>query len=138
MCVYVTYDAQVAEKSLLQTLFELHVVKWCHLDVSPGNVMLQSHSDHPWDTLRLVDFGFAKQFEAGTFCHGQKCLFIKVTFVHVSQLLSRQLLVFHCFQCAAIAKLVAASSVPEILKGMIGCLSFDALMSTHICMTQHT
>lgn len=80
--------------TLLQTLFQLHVAKWCHLDVSPGNVMLQWHSDHPWDTLRLVDFGFAKHFEAGTFCHGHNCLEIKVTFVHLSQLLSRQLLVF--------------------------------------------
>ena len=67
--MYVTYDAQAAEKNLLQTLLHLHMAEWCHLDVSPGNVMLQSHSDHPWDTLRLVDFGFAKQFEAGMFCH---------------------------------------------------------------------
>lgn len=72
MCV--SYEAQVAEKSLLQTLFNLHVVKWCHLDVSPGNVMVQWHSDHPWDTLRLVDFGFAKQFETGTFYCGNNCL----------------------------------------------------------------
>ncbi|KAL0055509.1 hypothetical protein WJX82_001356 [Trebouxia sp. C0006] len=55
----------VVAAQLLDTLFQLHVAKWCHLDVSPGNVMLQWHSDHPWDTLRLVDFGFAKQFEAG-------------------------------------------------------------------------
>lgn len=90
----ITYDAQVAETCLLQTLFHLHVAKWCHLDVSSGNVMLQRHSDHPWDTLRLVDFGFAKQFETGTFCCGHNCLKSKVTFVHIPQLLSRQLLVF--------------------------------------------
>lgn len=72
--MYVTYDTQVAEKSLLQTLIQLHEAKWCHLDVSSGNVMLQWHNDHPWDTLRLVDFGFAKEFETGTICCGHNCL----------------------------------------------------------------
>ncbi|DBA75917.1 TPA: hypothetical protein ACH3X2_008978 [Trebouxia sp. C0005] len=60
----------VVAAQLLETLFNLHVVKWCHLDVSPGNVMVQWHSDHPWDTLRLVDFGFAKQFETGDLADG--------------------------------------------------------------------
>ena len=92
--VYVTYDAHIAEKSLLQTLLQLHVVKLCHLDVSPGNVMLQWYSDHPWDTLRLVDFGFAKQFETGTSCCGHNCWKSKVAFVRIQQLLSRQLVVF--------------------------------------------
>ena len=28
--------------------------------------MLQWKSEHPWDTLRLIDFGFAQRFETGT------------------------------------------------------------------------
>jgi predicted molibdopterin-dependent oxidoreductase YjgC len=36
--------------------------------------MLQWHSDHPWDTLRLVDFGFAKHYETGQFSYRSSCL----------------------------------------------------------------
>ena len=28
--------------------------------------MLQWKSEHPWDTLRLIDFGFAQHFKKGT------------------------------------------------------------------------
>ncbi len=36
--------------------------------------MLQWHSDHPWDMLRLVDFGFAKHYETGQFSYRSSCL----------------------------------------------------------------
>lgn len=51
----------------MQTLFFLHLDSTvCHLDLTPANIMLQAHCDDPWDTLRLIDFGFAAIFNPGT------------------------------------------------------------------------
>ena len=50
----------------MQTLFFMHLgSNLCHLDVTPSNIMLQAHADSPWDTLRLIDFGFASEFNPG-------------------------------------------------------------------------
>ena len=51
---------------LMQTLFQLHLESnLCHLDVTPSNIMLQAHCDDPWDSVRLIDFGFAACFNPG-------------------------------------------------------------------------
>ena len=39
--------------------------KICHLDITPGNIMLQSTPANPWDAVRLIDFGFATKFNPG-------------------------------------------------------------------------
>ena len=50
----------------MQTLFFTHLdSNFCHLDVTPSNIMLQTHADSPWDTVRLIDFGFAASFDPG-------------------------------------------------------------------------
>ena len=50
----------------LQTLNHMHVdSKICHLDTTPGNIMLQSSPANPWDSVRLIDFGFATKFNPG-------------------------------------------------------------------------
>lgn len=50
----------------VQTLFELHCASnFYHLDLSPDNIMLRSDKSKPWDTLRLIDFGFASKFNPG-------------------------------------------------------------------------
>ena len=43
----------------LQTLNHMHMDgKVCHLDITPGNIMLQSKPANPWDAVRFIDFGF--------------------------------------------------------------------------------
>lgn len=37
----------------------------CHLDITPANIMLQSTFANPWDAMRLIDFGFAMEFDPG-------------------------------------------------------------------------
>lgn len=37
----------------------------CHMDLSPDNIMLRSDKSNPWDTLRLIDFGFAAKYNPG-------------------------------------------------------------------------
>ena len=50
----------------VQTLWELHCASHlCHLDLSPDNIMLRTDNSNPWDTLRLIDFGFATEFNPG-------------------------------------------------------------------------
>lgn len=50
----------------VQTLWRLHCgSNFCHLDLSPDNIMLRSDKSNPWDTLRLIDFGFAANFNPG-------------------------------------------------------------------------
>ena len=50
----------------VQTLWRLHCSSnFCHLDLSPDNIMLRSDKSNPWDTLRLIDFGFAAHFQPG-------------------------------------------------------------------------
>ena len=50
----------------VQTLWNLHCAgNLCHLDVSPENIMLRSNKSNPWDSLRLIDFGFASRFNPG-------------------------------------------------------------------------
>lgn len=45
----------------MQTLFHMHInAAVCHLDLTPGNVMLETHSNNPYDTVRIIDFGLAK------------------------------------------------------------------------------
>ena len=51
---------------VLQTLNRMHLdSEICHMDITPSNVMLQSNPGCPWDAVRLIDFGFAKEFNAG-------------------------------------------------------------------------
>ncbi|KAL3137997.1 hypothetical protein ABBQ38_005234 [Trebouxia sp. C0009 RCD-2024] len=41
------------------------------MDITPGNIMLQSKPVNPWDVVRIIDFGFAKWFNEGDdFCKG--------------------------------------------------------------------
>ena len=50
----------------VQTLFWLHCAcNICHLDLSPDNVMLLLDKSNPWNTLKLIDFGLARGFNAG-------------------------------------------------------------------------
>ena len=50
----------------VQTLELLHVrALICHLDITNTNVMMQAHSTYMWDSLRLIDFGFARSFDKG-------------------------------------------------------------------------
>ena len=50
---------------VMQTLFHLHLnAALCHLDLTPGNLML-AHRYNPYDTLRVIDLGFAKRFNPG-------------------------------------------------------------------------
>ena len=37
----------------------------CHMDITPANIMLQSNPVSLWDTVRLIDFGFAKPLNPG-------------------------------------------------------------------------
>ena len=39
--------------------------KVCHLDITPGNIMLQSKPANPWDAVRFIDFGFGTKFNPG-------------------------------------------------------------------------
>ena len=51
---------------VLQTPNHLHLdSKVCHLDITPGNIMLQSTPASPWDAVCLIDFGFAAEFDPG-------------------------------------------------------------------------
>lgn len=57
----------------LQTLNHMHMdSKVCHLDITPGNIMLQFKPANPWDVVRFIDFGFGTKFEPGTACSGHK------------------------------------------------------------------
>ena len=50
----------------MQTLYFMHLnSSVCHLDLTPANIMLQACCDDPWDTVRLIDFGFAADFNPG-------------------------------------------------------------------------
>lgn len=50
----------------VQTLWYLHFASnICHLDLSPENIMVQWDKSNPWDTVRLIDFGFARKFNPG-------------------------------------------------------------------------
>lgn len=50
----------------VQTLWRLHCgSNFCHLDLSPDNIMLRSDKSNSWDTLRLIDFGFAASLNPG-------------------------------------------------------------------------
>ena len=50
----------------MQTLFHMHInAALFHMDLAPGNVMLEAHSKDPYDTVRIIDFGFAKRFNPG-------------------------------------------------------------------------
>lgn len=50
----------------LQTLNHMHLdSNICHLDITPGNIMMQSKPASPWDAVRLIDFGFADWFNEG-------------------------------------------------------------------------
>ena len=50
----------------MQTLYELHCgCGLCHLDLSPSNIMLLWDTSDPWDSIRLIDFGFASKFNIG-------------------------------------------------------------------------
>lgn len=52
--------------SAVQTLWWLHQQSnLCHMDLSPDNIMLRLDKSNPWDTLRLIDFGFAAKFNPG-------------------------------------------------------------------------
>lgn len=49
-----------------QTLNHMHMdTEVCHGDITPGNIMLQSSPASPWDAVRLIDFGFATDFDSG-------------------------------------------------------------------------
>ena len=50
---------------LLQTLAKLHSSGICHMDISPSNIMVQTKAASAWDTIRLIDFGFAKRCDTG-------------------------------------------------------------------------
>lgn len=50
----------------MQTLILMHINSTvCHLDLTPANIMLQAYCDDAWDTVRLIDFGFAACFNPG-------------------------------------------------------------------------
>lgn len=51
----------------MQTLERLHVeALLCHMDLTSTNVMLQAYnSTYTWDSVRLIDFGFAQTFDKG-------------------------------------------------------------------------
>ena len=47
-------------------LFHMHLdSNVCHMDITPNNIMLQHNPVNEWDTVRLIDFGFAQDFDAG-------------------------------------------------------------------------
>lgn len=57
--------AKTCDRSL-QTLNHMHLdSNVCHMDITPGNIMLQSKPVNPWDVVRIIDFGFAKWFNEG-------------------------------------------------------------------------
>lgn len=50
----------------MQTLCMLHnTVQLAHMDISIANVMLSHQSSVPWDTVRLLDFGFSAPCTSG-------------------------------------------------------------------------
>ncbi|KAL3140351.1 Death-associated protein kinase 2 [Trebouxia sp. C0009 RCD-2024] len=58
---------QVASQ-LVDTLWEMHCVgKVCHMDLSPDNIMLLWDKSNPLDTLRVIDFGFARMINPGKY-----------------------------------------------------------------------
>ena len=53
---------------VLQTLDELHFCsQFCHLDIKPANIMVLHDRTKWWDTVRLIDFGFARSFNKGIY-----------------------------------------------------------------------
>ena len=50
----------------MQTLYALHTYSnICHMDISPANIMFNPLRGSPWDSVTLIDFGFAQEFDAG-------------------------------------------------------------------------
>jgi len=50
----------------MQTLSLLHhTTMTAHMDTSSAYIMLSLKSTQPWDTVRLIDFGFATPSSSG-------------------------------------------------------------------------
>ena len=50
----------------MQTLVLMHLNGTvCHMDLTPANIMLQDHCDDSWNTVQVIDFGFAAFFKPG-------------------------------------------------------------------------
>lgn len=65
LTVLLTFIHQFCDRAL-QTLNHMHTdSNVCHLDITPGNIMPQSAPANPWDSVRLIDFGFATKFNPG-------------------------------------------------------------------------
>ena len=65
LTVLLTFIHQFCDRAL-QTLNHMHTdSNVCHLDITPGNIMLQSAPANPWDSVRLIVFGFATKFNPG-------------------------------------------------------------------------
>ena len=59
-----------SESRAVQTLSFLHsVARICHMDISLTNIMLDPLKSSSWDSVTIIDFGFAQEFDAGiVFC----------------------------------------------------------------------
>jgi calcium-dependent protein kinase len=59
-------QAAIAMRQLFRGIYYMHENQVCHRDLKPENLLLATKEPIERNTLKIIDFGFARQFRAGT------------------------------------------------------------------------